>query len=299
LDPNHPLIFGPILRQPFWLDGAGGGAGAGPAGDSSIKGVRIYPIGMCSTEVPLGQLLDQVTGMFTTTFRRNVCNEDGLIPDMQYTYAAAYLSHPNASVQSAEDGFLLASHIRVHDNGVAPPLSFDDCNVSFNYAYRIQLTDDGVVGLEAHRNRFVNDDEPLCTGFLGRKGMADIVADALALDLPNIWTGQAAARQTVPILDVTGQPVGCDTQQNGDDPCFAGVAAFETAIRIGAQRLGLSASALDQVLTASAADDPSTGKRHRNYGCVTSPGQTQGQCRFTLRAKSQCASGCGRDGLVR
>jgi hypothetical protein len=284
MDPNHPLVFGPIQRQSFWLDGGAGAPGAAPAGDGSTKGVRIYPVGMCSSEVPLKQLLDQVTGAFTTAFRQSVCRQDGLIPDMQYTYAATYLSHPSASALSTEDGFLLASHLRVHDNGVAPPLSFDDCNVSFNYAYRIGLKD-GILGLDAHRNTFANDSEPLCTGFLGRKGMADIVADALALDLPNAMARVASSRQVVPILDLTGQPVVCDSQQNSDDPCFAGVAAFETAIRIGTQRLGLGSQVLDQILAVSSAHDPNTGKAHWNYQCVTPPNQSQGQCRFTLRAK--------------
>jgi hypothetical protein len=262
------------------------GLGAAPAGDGSVKAVRIYPIGMCSTEVKLQTFIDQVAGGFADNFIQSVCDVDGLIPALQYVYDSVYLAHESEPVQSVNDGFFLASHLRIHDNGIAPPFSLDDCNISFNYSYQLRLAD-GLLGVDANRNRFSNDDEPLCTGFLGHKGFADILADALALDLPAKISRRvldAQPGQSVPIKGLDGQPIACDIAANLDNPCSVAASIFETGIRLGAENLGLSNDALNQLLAASGVSDPNTGKPYRNYRCSTPQGQSAGQCTYVLRA---------------
>ena len=282
-NPNNPLILDPIRRQDFWLEAPASGPGAAPAGDGSVKALAIFPRGMCSTEQPLRTIADTIAIRFVDTFIGGVCGGGDLIPDMQYAYVTSYLSHRPQAVSDLNGGFFLASHVRIHDNGISPPFSLDDCNVSFNYNYRLTL-DHGILAIEPHRNSFSNDDEPLCTGFLGRKGFADRLANSLALDFPDIFHRQSLEQQSVPLTGPSGSPLSCDPDPAASDPCFAAAAATGVAIINGGHVLGFADDRARRLVDIANASDPDTGQPHANYRCVRQPDQS-GQCRYVLRAK--------------
>jgi len=112
-----PLTFGPMSRQDYWADIPIVGDGGQPAGDGSVKALRVWQHGLCSHETPIQDILEQVVDGLQSQFIDGACANPGLQPDFQFARATTYLAHATGFPQDVHGGFQLASHLRVHDDG--------------------------------------------------------------------------------------------------------------------------------------------------------------------------------------
>jgi hypothetical protein len=301
--PAVPFAFGvaangasasaPVGQGSFWGGATPQGPGAQPSHMSSIKAVRAYQHGFCSTQRKFSnptsgtgvfELIDK--GFFDNFFKPGrvcsnpVANLDGRI---DYTNLTSYLAHSEGTQSDVRGGFLFASSLEVFDLNVGVG-HFEPCHVDFNVGYELGLADGRLAVTAQSVNSFNSGHGELCEGF---PAIANNVRIAITDTLPGKIHQAADLVQMVP-QDVNDTRFdGCDP--NAADPCasFADGLTLENLIKAGAASQGLTAPEIQQVLFTLR---NRVGGRLLNWRCESrdfSPptGHPRNRCEYIVRAK--------------
>jgi hypothetical protein len=232
---------------------------------------------------------------FFTTFLTATCKPRKLDGEIHYLDAVSYLGkhRPDRELPGDDDaggGFFLHSHVRLHDAGAAEPFSLTDCDIVSNYDYRFYLKDSRLAIAHTRHKYDYDASRSLCSGFLGNKGFADTLADALQLDIENEFFKVSSTRQlfTQPFSDTNWD---CALGVPGGDACARAAAELQLAIGLGDDVLGIPGggpgSPADRLVAAA--------QRPENWQCTNYPTPPdacrgvgplpRGRCEYIVRAK--------------
>lgn len=293
-----PTVLRPIIPADFWHDSNAavrGGPGNEPLGAASVKALRLIPVGLCSTEQPIQDIIKEISDSVTQQFLHGTCKPGQLDGEVQYLDEVSYLGHhpPDKEKPGDDDvggGFFFHGKVRIHDSGAAAPLSLDDCSIAFNYDFRFYL-EDGRLALFPTRHKYDYDAKlGLCSGELGNKGGADILADSFQIDLENEFLSTTTNKQILngpdkdPHWDCSlGEPI--------ESSCSDAANQLAAAVSNGSDNLKIQSggpSSPSQRLIAAV-------RRPENWRCQNHPDppdacraigpRNHGRCEFMLRAK--------------
>jgi hypothetical protein len=279
-----PNVLRPIDQTYFWRNNnrsTWAGPANEPEGSGSIKALRILPSGLCSATQPLDEVVNSVGRQVSMGFLRGTCKPDESDGELYYLDAISYLAkqRPDRQLPGDDDaggGFILQGRVRVHDSGIAAPLSLDDCSVGFNYDYRFHLAD-GRLAVAPARNQLEYDVSlGLCSGVFGVKGVAERLAEALEREVPGGVAALAGSKQ------VYSRPVpewDCRVNTPIEEACRTAIDQFGLAVTSGADVLGIPTVRALQLAAAA--------KRPENWQCplVDKCRDRNGHCQFVVRAK--------------
>jgi hypothetical protein len=308
-----PLVLRPVQNSDFWgvndaaVRGGPGGEplvdGTVPAG--SIKAIRLLRSGLCSREVPIQDILNQVGNGFRSSVlsTSGVCKPGSWDGSIDYIDATSILEHQPPQGTGGGDlnptdvhgGFFLTSKVRLHDAGGAQPLNLDDCFVSFVATYPFGLKD-GRLALDPAAVATIDFDhsKTLCTGFFfgSSQGFVDKLQNGLTSTVPAAFAAVTEQLQSFsgPASDSAWACTPSSTGQLGSE-CKAARNEFDEAIFLGAMTLGIpnpgpggptarlrKAAGLDQNWRCVAHPTPADVCR----GVVAG---SAGRCEYVLRAK--------------